>query len=174
MVWFLVSFYGFCNRVLGGLLSAYDLSEDSMFLDKAKDLADRLLPAWNSPSGIPYTTINLQSGRAYNPGWTGVCRLVPNVQQICHVESKSSMVFLFWSGIKCTGRFRDWTGGTDWPLTANRKPYIHGKGGLIWVLDPFCSWERVCNQHILHHSILKEPLLACRGRYIIGCSLFLA
>lgn len=58
-------------RVLGGLLSAYDLSEDSMFLDKAKDLANRLLPAWNSPSGIPYSTINLQSGRTYNPGWTG-------------------------------------------------------------------------------------------------------
>ncbi|KAI5069119.1 hypothetical protein GOP47_0015420 [Adiantum capillus-veneris] len=58
-------------RVLGGLLSAYDLSEDSMFLDKAKELADRLLPAWNTPTGIPYTTINLHSGHANNPGWTG-------------------------------------------------------------------------------------------------------
>eukprot|EP00250_Pteridium_aquilinum_P012694 c20880_g1_i1 orf=430-2277(+) len=58
-------------RVLGGLLSAYDLSEDNMFLEKAKDLADRLLPAWNTPTGIPYTTINLQTGHANNPGWTG-------------------------------------------------------------------------------------------------------
>ncbi|MCO5559693.1 hypothetical protein L7F22_013294 [Adiantum nelumboides] len=58
-------------RVLGGLLSAYDLSEDSLFLEKAKDIANRLLPAWNSPTGIPYTTINLHSGHANNPGWTG-------------------------------------------------------------------------------------------------------
>ncbi|KAH7445716.1 hypothetical protein KP509_01G021300 [Ceratopteris richardii] len=58
-------------RVLGGLLSAYDLSQDSMFLNKAKDLADRLLPAWNTPTGIPFTTINLQTGHAHNSGWTG-------------------------------------------------------------------------------------------------------
>ena len=31
-------------RILGGLLAAYDLSQDSRLLDKAKDLADRLLP----------------------------------------------------------------------------------------------------------------------------------
>ena len=61
--------------MLGGLLSAYDLSGDSMFLDKAKDLADRLLPAWNTPTGIPYTTINLATGLAHNPGWTGVCKM---------------------------------------------------------------------------------------------------
>lgn len=58
-------------RCVGGLLSAYDLSGDGMFLNKATELADRLLPAFNTPSGIPYNTINLQSGQAYNPGWTG-------------------------------------------------------------------------------------------------------
>ncbi|KAJ7962682.1 alpha-1,2-Mannosidase [Quillaja saponaria] len=58
-------------RVVGGLLSAYDLSGDKVFLDKAKDIADRLLPAWDTPSGIPYNIINLAHGRAHNPGWTG-------------------------------------------------------------------------------------------------------
>ncbi|XP_047327383.1 mannosyl-oligosaccharide 1,2-alpha-mannosidase MNS1 [Impatiens glandulifera] len=58
-------------RVVGGLLSAYDLSSDKMFLDKAKDIADRLLPAWDTPSGIPYNTINLANGNPHNPGWTG-------------------------------------------------------------------------------------------------------
>ncbi|CAK9276687.1 unnamed protein product [Sphagnum jensenii] len=58
-------------RVLGGLLSAYDLTAEKMFLTKAKEIADRLLPAWDTRTGIPYTTINLDSGRAYNPGWTG-------------------------------------------------------------------------------------------------------
>ncbi|KAG6667259.1 mannosyl-oligosaccharide 1,2-alpha-mannosidase MNS1 [Carya illinoinensis] len=58
-------------RVVGGLLSAYDLSSDHVFLDKAKDIADRLLPAWDSPSGIPYNIINLAHGTVHNPGWTG-------------------------------------------------------------------------------------------------------
>ena len=40
-------------RVVGGLLSAYDLTENKMFLKKARDIADRLLPAFNTPSGYP-------------------------------------------------------------------------------------------------------------------------
>ncbi|XP_071715547.1 mannosyl-oligosaccharide 1,2-alpha-mannosidase MNS1-like [Rutidosis leptorrhynchoides] len=58
-------------RVVGGLLSAYDLSGENVFLEKAKDIADRLLPAWSTPSGIPYNIINLAHGNAHNPGWTG-------------------------------------------------------------------------------------------------------
>ncbi|KAI3521258.1 hypothetical protein L1887_10719 [Cichorium endivia] len=58
-------------RVVGGLLSAYDLSGENVFLEKAKDIADRLLPAWDTPSGIPYNIINLVNGNPHNPGWTG-------------------------------------------------------------------------------------------------------
>ncbi|RWW77204.1 hypothetical protein BHE74_00014669, partial [Ensete ventricosum] len=58
-------------RVVGGLLSAYDLSGDKMFLEKAKDIADRLLPAWDTPTGIPYNRINLAHGNPHNHGWTG-------------------------------------------------------------------------------------------------------
>ena len=60
------------SRVVGGLLSAYDLSEDKLFLDKAREIADRLLPAWDTPSGIPYNIINLAFGKTHNPSWTGV------------------------------------------------------------------------------------------------------
>ncbi|XVF23212.1 hypothetical protein REPUB_Repub13aG0017500 [Reevesia pubescens] len=58
-------------RVVGGLLSTYDLSGDKVFLEKARDIADRLLPAWDTPSGIPYNVINLARGNAHNHGWTG-------------------------------------------------------------------------------------------------------
>lgn len=60
------------SRVVGGLISAYDLSGDNVFLEKAQDIADRLLPAWNTPTGIPYNIINLAHGNPHNPGWTGV------------------------------------------------------------------------------------------------------
>ncbi|KAH1097373.1 hypothetical protein J1N35_014294 [Gossypium stocksii] len=58
-------------RVVGGLLSAYDLSRDNVFLEKARDIADRLLPAWDTTTGIPYNIINLARGNAHNPGWAG-------------------------------------------------------------------------------------------------------
>ena len=40
-------------RVLGGLVSAHQLSGDKLLLARADDLADRLLPAFDTPSGIP-------------------------------------------------------------------------------------------------------------------------
>lgn len=56
-------------RIFGGLLGAYHLSKEKIFLDKAIDLADRLLPCFNSPSGIPYSDINLKTGHAHAPTW---------------------------------------------------------------------------------------------------------
>jgi len=56
-------------RVLGGLLTIFELTNDKMFLEKAKELGDRLLPAFDTPAGYAYTTINLKTGHAMNPGW---------------------------------------------------------------------------------------------------------
>ncbi|KAJ3340635.1 Mannosyl-oligosaccharide 1,2-alpha-mannosidase IA, partial [Kappamyces sp. JEL0680] len=50
-------------RVLGGLLSAYDLDPDQRFLDKAVDLGDRLLGAFDNPSGLPSMWVNLATGK---------------------------------------------------------------------------------------------------------------
>jgi mannosyl-oligosaccharide alpha-1,2-mannosidase len=64
-------------RMMGGLLSAHYLSNEyptlaplaeddegaageDLYLEKAKDLADRLMSAFDSPSGIPYASVNLQ------------------------------------------------------------------------------------------------------------------
>lgn len=35
-------------RIVGGLLSAFDLSEDAMFLGKAQQLVDLLMPVFNA------------------------------------------------------------------------------------------------------------------------------
>jgi len=66
-----VSVFETTIRELGGLLSAYDLSGDQAFLDKAKDLGDRLLGAFNTPSGIPNGQTDLQTKSSHNAGWTG-------------------------------------------------------------------------------------------------------
>lgn len=59
-------------RMLGGLLSAHYLStklpnlssrRDYVYLNKSVDLADRLLSAYESRSGVPYASIHLGQGR---------------------------------------------------------------------------------------------------------------
>ena len=49
-------------RLLGGLLSSYQLSGDNRLLVLADDLGTRLLPAFNSPTGMPYVYVNLKTG----------------------------------------------------------------------------------------------------------------
>lgn len=65
-------------RMLGGLLSAHYLSTtfpdmapiseddpgtdgEDLYLEKAKDLADRIMGAFDSPSGVPYASVNLKT-----------------------------------------------------------------------------------------------------------------
>lgn len=50
-------------RLLGGLLSAYQMTGDKHFLDLAEDLGSRLLPVFDSPTGIPYRFVNLKTGK---------------------------------------------------------------------------------------------------------------
>jgi hypothetical protein len=62
-------------RMLGGLLSAHYLqeslpgmkpanaNEEDLFLEKATDLADRLMGAYDSPSGVPWASVVLKTGK---------------------------------------------------------------------------------------------------------------
>ncbi|KAJ7711030.1 alpha 1,2-mannosidase, partial [Mycena olivaceomarginata] len=43
------------------LLSALHLSSDDMYLKHAVNLADRMLPAFDTPSGLPHTSVNLET-----------------------------------------------------------------------------------------------------------------
>eukprot|EP01006_Ploeotia_vitrea_P030436 TRINITY_DN62859_c0_g1_i1.p1 TRINITY_DN62859_c0_g1~~TRINITY_DN62859_c0_g1_i1.p1 ORF type:complete len:739 (-),score=86.08 TRINITY_DN62859_c0_g1_i1:156-2372(-) len=60
-------------RMVAGLLSAYELSgeEHKFLLDKAVDLTDRLLFAYNTTTGIPHATVNLFKHTHTSPKWTG-------------------------------------------------------------------------------------------------------
>ncbi len=66
-------------RVLGGLLSAYQLDGDPKFLQLAEDLGQRMLPAFNSPTGMPYRMVNLKTGETddhlNNPAEIGTLQL---------------------------------------------------------------------------------------------------
>jgi hypothetical protein len=49
-------------RILGGLMAMYEMSGNVQVLNRAKDFGDRLMPAFNSPTGIPYYWVNLKTG----------------------------------------------------------------------------------------------------------------
>jgi mannosidase alpha-like ER degradation enhancer 2 len=50
-------------RLLGGLLSAYQMTGDKRLLGLAEDLGNRLLPVFDSPTGLPYRYVNLKTGK---------------------------------------------------------------------------------------------------------------
>lgn len=62
-------------RLLGGLISGYQLSGDERLLKLAEDLGKRLLPVFDSKTGLPYTHVNLRTGKVRgtisNPAETG-------------------------------------------------------------------------------------------------------
>jgi len=66
-------------RLLGGLLSSYQLTNDKQLLDLADDLGNRLLAVFNSPTALPYVYVNLKTGQVRdaktNPAETGTLLL---------------------------------------------------------------------------------------------------
>ncbi|OAV45172.1 hypothetical protein A3850_012015 [Lewinella sp. 4G2] len=50
-------------RVLGGLLAMYAETKNPAVLAKAADFGDRMLPAFDSPTGMPYYYVNLKTGK---------------------------------------------------------------------------------------------------------------
>jgi mannosyl-oligosaccharide alpha-1,2-mannosidase len=62
-----VSVFETSIRLVGGLLSAHHASGDPVLLAKAKDLADRLLPAFDTPTGMPWRFINLKTKAVRQP-----------------------------------------------------------------------------------------------------------
>lgn len=66
-------------RLVGGLLSSYQLTGDERLLELADDLGRRLMPVFNSPTGMPYVEVNLKTGavrgEATNPAEVGTMLL---------------------------------------------------------------------------------------------------
>ncbi|KAH7885863.1 glycoside hydrolase [Phlebopus sp. FC_14] len=72
-------------RVLGGLLSAYGLSGESVLLTRADDLGKALLPAFKTPSGLPMYSVNTATG-ATKAGWSPL--LLWSETMSCQMEYK--------------------------------------------------------------------------------------
>ena len=76
-----VSVFETTIRSLGGMLSAYDMSQEPILKEKAIDLGDRLFKAFDcSKLGIPCGQIRLNGNPSpKNAGWTGGASLLAEV-----------------------------------------------------------------------------------------------
>lgn len=61
------SLFSHVTHFLGGLLSAYALTEDELFLRKAEEFAIQIESAYNTSTGIPKSLFNLKIRHAINP-----------------------------------------------------------------------------------------------------------
>ena len=50
-------------RLLAGLLTAFELDGSKKFLSLAEDLGKRMMPAFHTPTGMPYRYVNLSTGK---------------------------------------------------------------------------------------------------------------
>uniref|UniRef100_A0A3Q2QV88 alpha-1,2-Mannosidase n=1 Tax=Fundulus heteroclitus TaxID=8078 RepID=A0A3Q2QV88_FUNHE len=73
-------------RYVGGLLSAYYLTGEELFRSKALELGEKLLPAFNTPTGIPRGSPE-KSGNQFQPG-KGLLDLLLQVMSIRKLLNK--------------------------------------------------------------------------------------
>ena len=81
-----VPFFEAIIRYLGGLLSAYSLTEEPIFLSKADDIGRALLPAFNTASGIPAFGVNPVTKVTYQADWTGRMTLLSEMVSSVHLS----------------------------------------------------------------------------------------
>lgn len=77
-------------RVVGGLLSAYDYSSDPMFLKKGREVASKLLRAFNSKSGFPYPRINFQTGDVQETWSVNLAQLGTNIVEFLYLTLQTN------------------------------------------------------------------------------------
>lgn len=67
-------------RFIGGLLSSHTLTNDKFFLLKAQEIADSLMPAFDTPTGIPYSLVNPKRKTKQNYNWASAgCSILAEI-----------------------------------------------------------------------------------------------
>uniref|UniRef100_A0A1A9WIR4 alpha-1,2-Mannosidase n=1 Tax=Glossina brevipalpis TaxID=37001 RepID=A0A1A9WIR4_9MUSC len=64
-----ISLYETNIRLVGGFLTMYAFTGDSMFKEKAQSVVDKLLPAFNTSTGIPRSLVNPKTGESSSYDW---------------------------------------------------------------------------------------------------------
>lgn len=83
-----IPFFEAVIRYLGGLLAAYHLTKEPIFLSKADDIGRILLPVFHTPSGLPGFGVHPKTGQLRKTGWNGGLTLLAEMAT-CQMEYKA-------------------------------------------------------------------------------------
>ena len=81
-----VSMFDINIRYVGSLLTAFAFTGDNLFKVKAAHIVDKMLPAFNTPTGIPYALVNMQSGNTKNFEWASGGSSILSDFRTLHIE----------------------------------------------------------------------------------------
>ncbi|KAI6186259.1 Alpha-1,2-Mannosidase [Aphelenchoides besseyi] len=87
-------------RFLGGFLSLYALTADPMYIEKATEVADALLPAFDTKTGISKSLVNVKTKQATNYGW------VPGSSSILSEFGSLHLEFVYLSELTNNAMYR--------------------------------------------------------------------
>ncbi|WP_157602584.1 glycoside hydrolase family 47 protein [Sphingomonas sp. PR090111-T3T-6A] len=162
-----VSVFETSIRLVGGLLSAHHACDDPGLLAKAKDLADRLLPAFHTPTGMPWGFINLKTGAVrestnspagiatYWPEWGTLSRLTGDARYGEAARKATVAVFERRSKLDLVATSIDVLSGEWKSRTATIDPYGDSFFEYLWdgwQLFGDAEWKRmydICTAAIL-------------------------
>ncbi|KAL9079774.1 MAG: hypothetical protein Q9157_001346 [Trypethelium eluteriae] len=182
------------TQILGGLLSAHYLSTDfpdmapisviegspgeDLYREKVADLADRVLGAFESKTGIPYANVNLQTMKGIaaqnNEGATSSAS-VGGVQLELKYVAKMTGEKHYWETAEKAIQKLDEIGASDGLLPSLVQPDSAtfqgqgvrlGSGGEYYYQDLIKQYLQTSKQEEVYHDMWKEAFTGMRKNLI--------
>lgn len=152
-----ISLFETTIRYVGGLLTCYAFTEDKMFLDKADHIANKLLPAFNSPKGLPFSLVNPMTKFSKNYVWASTSSSILSEIGTLHLE------FVYLSDLTFNDIYRKKVFHIREVLQAMKKPkglfpnYISpltGRWGQCKYYSQFFLFNKIANEFENNHVYL--------------------
>ncbi|MEZ0029145.1 hypothetical protein P3T36_007137 [Kitasatospora sp. MAP12-15] len=161
-------------RLVGGLLAGYLCTGRERLLARCRELTDRLLPAFTaSPTGIPYTHVNLRTGAVSGTApplaeigsnilefgllseLTGDSRYYQAAKRAYRavLERRSALDLLGTSLHTETGQWLDTTSCAPNPPVDSFYEYLQGGGELLGDRE-LTDWYRLLTDAVLRHQLV--------------------
>jgi hypothetical protein len=163
-------------RIVGGLLAGHQATGRSSLLARAREFADRLLPAFTkSPTGIPYTQVNLRTGAAQGAE-VPLAEAGTNVMEFgllsrltgdpryydasmrayrAVLDRRSSLDLLGTTIHAETGRWIDRTSSAPNPPVDSFYEYLWGGGTLLGTRQ-LADWYRLLTDAVIRHQAVTR------------------
>ena len=157
-------------RLLGGLLSGYQLTGDARLLHKADDLGTRLLPVFDSPTGLPYVEVNLHTGKTRgvetNPAEAGT--LLLEFGTLAKLTGRAEFYDKAKRALVETWKRRSAIGLVGSSINVDTGQWIDSESHVSGGIDSYYEYLWKCWRLFGDHDCLDmwQPSIAATNRYL--------